>query len=299
MLGTVRDFDLKLLAVFIAVVENRGFSAAQAALNVGQSTISGHMIDLETRLGMRLCNRGISGFELTEDGKVVYEVAKELFKSIDIASARIQAQSGALSGPLKIAIADALYSNPQFNLDKFFNELHAVSDEILVSLYVANPLQVEQGILASAYHIGIHTFPSHVPGISYETLFKEEQGLYCGKSHPLFKNETVTLEDIQQHALVRRTYYGGTLTTGNIKPTMVRAEADCIEATAFLINSGWYLGHLPRQWARVWVDDGSLWEVPHPDGRYFSTFEAATKVSSRGSKLISVALEILLDLLRS
>ena len=112
MLGTVRDFDLKLLTVFIAVVENRGFSAAQAALNVGQSTISGYMADLETRLGMRLCNRGISGFELTEDGKVVYEVAKELFRSIDVASARIQAQSGALTGPLKIAIADALYSNP-------------------------------------------------------------------------------------------------------------------------------------------------------------------------------------------
>ena len=57
MLGAMRDFDLKLSTVCIAVVENRGFSAAQAALNVGQSTESGYMADLETRLSMRLCNR--------------------------------------------------------------------------------------------------------------------------------------------------------------------------------------------------------------------------------------------------
>ncbi len=298
MFSTVRDLDLRLLKVFIAVVENGGFSAAQAALNVGQSTISGHMIDLETRFGMRLCNRGISGFGLTEDGKVVYEVAKELFRSIDSAAARIQSQSRALSGELKIAIADALYSNPQFILDKFFNELNARCDEITISLYVANPLQVEQGILASTYHIGIHTFPSHVPGIAYETLFNEEQGLYCGKSHPLFKKKSATLEEIQQHAFVRRTYYGGTLTTGKFKPIMVKAEADCMEATAVLINSGLYLGHLPRHWARSWVDDGLFWELPHPDVRYHSTFQVVTKVSSRGSKLISVALEILLKLLQ-
>lgn len=298
MLGTVRDLDLKLLTVFIAVVENGGFSAAQAALNVGQSTISGYMIDLETRLGMRLCNRGISGFALTEDGKVVYEVAKELFRSIDSASARIRSQCGTLSGELKIAIADALHSNPQFRLDRFINELHAKGDEVTINLYVANPLQVEQGILAGTYHIGIHTFPSHVPGIAYETLFSEEQGLYCGKGHPLFHKEPATLEDIQQHAFVRRTYYGGTLTTGNFKPDLVSAEADCMEATALLINSGLYLGHLPRHWARSWVDDGQFWELPHPDVRYHSTFQMVTKVSSRGSKLISVAGGILLKLLR-
>ncbi len=295
----MKDFDLKLLKVFIAVVENGGFSAAQAELNVSQSTISGHMINLETRLGMRLCNRGISGFGLTEDGKVVYEVAKELFRSLESAAARIRSQRRALSGELKIAFADALYSNPQFKLDKFLNELNARCDEISISLYVANPLQMEQGILAGTYHLGIHTFPSQIPGIAYESLFSEEQGLYCGKNHPLFKNNSATLEDIQQHAFVRRTYYGGTLSTGKFKPIIIKAEADCMEATAVLVSSGLYLGHLPRHWARTWVDDGLFWEFPHPDFRYHSTFQAVTKVSSRSSKLISVAREILLKLLQS
>ena len=52
MLTSVSNPDLHLLRVFIAVAESGGFSKAQIALNVSQSTISTQMIDLETRLGM-------------------------------------------------------------------------------------------------------------------------------------------------------------------------------------------------------------------------------------------------------
>jgi len=56
------------------------------------------MGDLELRLGMRLCNRGISGFSLTEDGRVVYDISKELFRSIGEASTKLRSQSGIFSG---------------------------------------------------------------------------------------------------------------------------------------------------------------------------------------------------------
>ncbi len=41
-----------MLAVFMTVVECGGFAAAQVALNVGQSTISRRISDLEKRLGI-------------------------------------------------------------------------------------------------------------------------------------------------------------------------------------------------------------------------------------------------------
>ena len=60
----LHDVDLKLLRVFATIVKCGGFSAAQAALNAGQSTISEQMSHLETRLGVKLCQRGRSGFRL-------------------------------------------------------------------------------------------------------------------------------------------------------------------------------------------------------------------------------------------
>ena len=62
MLMNLSEGDLRLLRVFAKVVEAGGFSAAQIELNVSQSTISTHMTALEQRLGMRLCERGRSGF---------------------------------------------------------------------------------------------------------------------------------------------------------------------------------------------------------------------------------------------
>ncbi|MFM7786129.1 MAG: LysR family transcriptional regulator, partial [Gammaproteobacteria bacterium] len=64
LLGQVTDLDLRLLRVFRTVVESGGFAAAELALNVGRSTISKQIKDLETRLGMRLCRRGRGGFAL-------------------------------------------------------------------------------------------------------------------------------------------------------------------------------------------------------------------------------------------
>ena len=58
MLSTVTDLDLRLIRVFLAIVDAGGVSAAQDVLGVGQSTISSQLATLETRLDFRLCERG-------------------------------------------------------------------------------------------------------------------------------------------------------------------------------------------------------------------------------------------------
>ena len=64
----VQDTDLKLLRIFETIVRCGGFAAAQPILNIGASSISEYMSQLETRLGLRLCERGRAGFRLTEEG---------------------------------------------------------------------------------------------------------------------------------------------------------------------------------------------------------------------------------------
>src|SRR6218665_663285 len=52
------DLDLRLIRVFLAIVDAGGLSAAQRTLNVGQPTLSSQLATLETRLGFSLCARG-------------------------------------------------------------------------------------------------------------------------------------------------------------------------------------------------------------------------------------------------
>jgi DNA-binding transcriptional LysR family regulator len=50
VLGQLGDMDLRLLRVFKAVVDCGGMAAAELELNIGVSTISRHVKDLEVRL---------------------------------------------------------------------------------------------------------------------------------------------------------------------------------------------------------------------------------------------------------
>ena len=79
--GALSDVDLRLLRVFAEIVRCNGFSAAQASLGMTQATISAHMRHLEDRLGVRLCERGRSGFYLTNEGKQIHSAVLDLFGS--------------------------------------------------------------------------------------------------------------------------------------------------------------------------------------------------------------------------
>ncbi len=79
------DVELRLLRVFATIVHQGGFSAAQASLGMTQATISTHMRHLEERLGLRLCERGRSGFMLTDEGRQVHAATLDLFEPIDAA----------------------------------------------------------------------------------------------------------------------------------------------------------------------------------------------------------------------
>ena len=68
VLGQLSDMDLRLLRVFKSVVDCGGMAAAELELNIGTSTLSRHVKDLETRLGVVLCRRGRGGFAVSPEG---------------------------------------------------------------------------------------------------------------------------------------------------------------------------------------------------------------------------------------
>ncbi|MGB1237119.1 MAG: LysR family transcriptional regulator, partial [Pseudomonadales bacterium] len=110
--GQIADVDLKLLRVFKAVVEAGGFSAAEVELNVGRSAISRFIADLEARLDMRLCQRGRSGFALTERGAQVYSATLELVQDLEKFRANVNSAHSRLVGEIVVGLTDNMLSAP-------------------------------------------------------------------------------------------------------------------------------------------------------------------------------------------
>lgn len=274
--------DLHLLRVFVAITEAGGFSAAQIALNVSQSTISTQMAELETRLGLILCRRGRSGFSLTDDGHAVYEAAKHFFHSCDDFAGKVNARRGGISGELRIALADALLGNPDFPVQEIFQETRRRMPAVSLMLSQADPLTIERQILDERIHAGIHTFPNHAPGLRYTKLFTETQTLYCAKGHPLYarKDKDITTAEIEEFDYVARTYYGGSLKPGVFRPKRVTGQSSSMEGTVALILSGAFIGHLPMVSARPWVDGGDLRALRIQDLSYPTIFECTMAVGA-------------------
>ena len=82
-LGQLADTDLRLLRVFKSVVDCGGMASAELELNIAMSTISRHVKDLETRLGLVLCRRGRGGFALTPEGQQVYAATEHLLAATE------------------------------------------------------------------------------------------------------------------------------------------------------------------------------------------------------------------------
>jgi DNA-binding transcriptional LysR family regulator len=113
--------DLNDLQFFVAVVGNRGFSAAARALGVPKSRISRRVALLEERLGVRLLDRTTRGLGLTQVGEQVYEHAQAAVieaDAVEEVALRMQVEprglvrlscplglQGAIAGPLPAFLA--------------------------------------------------------------------------------------------------------------------------------------------------------------------------------------------------
>jgi DNA-binding transcriptional LysR family regulator len=296
MLSAVSNPDLHLLRVFLVVVDAGGFSRAQLALNVSQSTISTQMNNLETRLGMRLCRRGRAGFALTDDGRQVYRLAKELVLDCDRFVSRINELGGEIVGELRIATADSLLGNPAFPFERIIVEVRDRLPAVSLQLSVMDPLDIERLVLEQKIHLGIHTFPNHAPGLRYLPLFKEEQILCCGRGHPLFNpTKAPSKQEIDTFDYASRSYYGGMLKPGSLKPATDAVKSGSMEGITAAILSGRFLGHLPEQCARPWIAAGEMKPLLRDELSYEALFECVLPAGSRTSRALAVMEEIITD----
>jgi DNA-binding transcriptional LysR family regulator len=90
--------DLRRVRVFFEVAERRSFSAAAAALDYTQPSVSHHVLALERELGQRLINRGTRPLSLTEAGMVLYGAAAVAVAEFSRAELELRALKDGESG---------------------------------------------------------------------------------------------------------------------------------------------------------------------------------------------------------
>ena len=293
--------DLHMLAVFMTVAECGGFAAAQVALNVGQSTISRQIGDLERRLGMRLCQRGRAGFRLTDKGRVVYEACQHLSTALQSFRSTVGALRGELVGDLSIAVIDNWATERGFPLADVLRTFRGKARQVHIHFHTLAPDEIERAVLENKVNLGIGVFHQHRPGLHYEALYDDPVELYCGSGHAFFDRAPYEIDRNALHAvdLVHRAYLSERQVAPLTADLRSTATARQIEGVAFLVLSGWHVGYLPVTYAERWVESGRMRSILPATYRLDTKIELVTR---RGVALTLVSqtfADILLETTRT
>lgn len=77
-MSTIDLSQLRLLGVFATVIEVGSFAGAARHLNSSRSRVSEQVSKLESQLGVRLIQRSTRQLNITQEGKMVYQQARQL-----------------------------------------------------------------------------------------------------------------------------------------------------------------------------------------------------------------------------
>jgi DNA-binding transcriptional LysR family regulator len=279
--------DVDLLRLFCTIVECRGFSAAQAKLNISPSSISNKMSALEARLGMRLCRRGRGGFHLTSEGRRVYDAAVGIFRAHASFSVEIGQLRDELSGELRVGVIDSTVTNPAIRISDAVGRFRSKHPMVHLTLQIREPAQIERNLLDGSMHVGLAPFYHHVHGLSYQSLLNESHELYCASGHPLFARapRDISIEELSDHAYVARSHVPPTVELGREQVKWC-AEVSDMEAMAHLILSGQFIGFMPVHFAYLWTSRGRMRAIRPDRLQHTSHFEIATSSERKGDRLV-------------
>lgn len=291
--GQVSDIDLRLLRIFTKVVECSGFAAAAASLNISGAAISIAMNDLETRLGLRLCQRGRSGFAVTDEGLKVFESTQKVIASLDEFRTEINDIQRCLEGVLNVAMTDNMVTMSHMHIANTLSTLKAREPNVHIHIRMMPPDDIEVDVLEGLLHVGIVPSMRPLSEFDYYPLYDEKSLLYCSSKHPLFdvQTEQLSVEQIRNLDAIVPDYIEKTDASESYQQLKATATASDREGIAVLVLSGSYVGYLPTHFARQWVDEGLMKPLLPEQFSFLTQYSAIVRKSTHPSRVLDAFID--------
>jgi DNA-binding transcriptional LysR family regulator len=294
-LGQVGDTDIRLLKVFRAVVECGGMAAAELELNIGRSTISRHVKDLEQRLGLVLCRRGRGGFALTDEGRRVHADTLQLLAALEAFRSHVGQMHGELTGTLRLGLFDKTVTNPAARIDRALRAFRERAPQVRLELTVGALNVLEPGVIDGQLDLAIVPDHRRSKSLRYTPLFVEQMHLYGGREHPLFGRPRATLDEVRAVDCAGLAFHSPNMEVTRRFGLQRSAMVNDQEAVALLVRSGSYVGFLPDHYAEAFVQQGLMRRVGPAELGYTVDFVAVTRRAAAASRLAQVFLQDLVQ----
>lgn len=199
--------SIRQLEVFVALVDQGSFTKAARHMGLSQSTVSGHIADLEKRLGVRLVGRERTGVTPTGAGEILLRPARDALRAERNARMAAAELTGLLRGTLSLggSTIPAVYLIP--GLLTRFREMHA---GVTVHLLTGDSTDVVELVRSGDVDVAVTGVKPRARGLQVERLGSDELVLITHPDHALAGKKNVTLQEVLPMPVVLREEGSGT-----------------------------------------------------------------------------------------
>lgn len=187
---------MQTIRLFVEVARCRSFSKAAAMFDISQSAASQRIGQLERRLGVKLIDRSVRPFELTQAGELYLVGAADTlgqFDRMERAVASLGSTDQHLTGTVRVA---AIYSAGIDLLSQLRDRFVAEQQGLQVELSYLKPDQVHQAVLDNQADLGIVSFPDRFAKVVVAPLREEAMAVVCRPGHALADRKTVAASEL-------------------------------------------------------------------------------------------------------
>jgi len=199
--------SIRQLEVFVALIEHRSFTKAAHNLGLSQSTVSGHVADLERRLGALLVERDRGGVRTTAAGEALLRPAREVLRAEQSARVAVQQLAGLVEGALMVGGSTIPAS---YLLPAMLARFHAEHPGIALRLVAGDSGEIVEQIQNASLEVGVIGMKPEGKEFESFPVGEDRLLLVAVPDHPLAKGKRVTLEELRRHPIVQRETGSGT-----------------------------------------------------------------------------------------
>ncbi len=284
------------LAVFVAVVEQAGFSRAGAALHMTQPAVSQQVQSLERELGAPLLERSNRFLHLTPAGEIVYEHARQIIELEERMRRYVSDLTQVASGSLTIG---ASYTIGEYLLPRVLAAFQRRYPLVAPAVTIANTQRVAELVVARRLELGLVEGEVVLPQAQTHPLLEDRLTIIAPPGHRLASQRDIPPDALAAEIWIVREAGSGTRAVsdaffaGHALSAVARLEFGSTQMIKETVAAGMGIALLSRWATRNEVERGALVELAVRDTPSVRHFSALTLRSRFQTQALAVFLRLL------
>lgn len=254
--------EIKQLRAFIAIAEEKTFTAGAKRVHVTQAAVSMQIRQLEDEIGLQLFTRTPRKVILTEAGEYLLERARRILREHNSALEELAVIAGAEYGRLRIGSASAMFATDQLPLILEKLKQKYPNAEISVSSGTSEVLVGK--IMHGEVDIAFVSLPIETSNVQTELLYSDEIVAIAHPSHPLANDKYISAAQLAGENLILGEKGGNTrrmiddfFDSHHLKPHVVM-ELSRQEAINKMVENNMGVGIAGAKNSSKEVEDGKI-----------------------------------------